>query len=390
MQDDAAAEVRAVTAKIADGYNRVPYKPKGKGSPGLDPYLLFGIAGTYGSFPLRRDIDVLDLGCGSGGQLLRVGEQTAGRLVGIDISRVACNDARRQCAPFGGRCTIHCSDLFDLDPADLGQFDLIYLLGVYLVVPPAVQSRLIEVLTACLKPGGVAVISYYAGDVWRLMDTMRQAVQAAVDRRTPSSEQLKAARRCVQEMAQTGKNPALARLVEHSLKGDDATFFHEMMGPVLAEVRATDLEAALAPAGIHFLNWLQPGPFSSATDPAARAAGADRVTQGGYHYGVFGRYDAAKPADWTHLSWITGLRRAGVTGYGIPVFNDTANGGRVEVANATTAAALDLLARGPSPWNTIQSAIMANPAGAAYLPSVKRDFLSLWASGALTPIAQIS
>ena len=245
---DADSDVRAVTARIADGYNRVPYKPKGKGSAGLDPYLLFGIGGTYGAFPLRRDIDVLDLGCGSGGQLLRVGGQTTGRLVGIDISRVACNDAKRQCAAFGNRCAIHCSDLFDLDPASLGQFDLIYLLGVYLVVPPAVQRRLIDVLSACLKPGGIAVISYYAGGVWRLMDSMRQAVQAAVDRRTPSSEQLKAARRCVQDLAQASKNPALTSLVEHSLKGDEATFFHEMMGPVLAEVRAADLEAALAPA----------------------------------------------------------------------------------------------------------------------------------------------
>lgn len=386
---DADAEIRAISAQIADGYNRVPFKPKGKGSPGLDPYLLFGIAGAYGDFALRGDIDVLDLGCGSGGQLLRVGGLTKGRLVGIDISRVACNDAKRQCAAFGARCTIHCSDLFDLDPASLGQFDLIYLLGVYLVVPPAVQQRLIEVLTACLKPGGVAVISYYAGDVWRQMDLMRKAVHAAVDRRAPSSDQLKTARRCVQDMAQNaGKSAVLTRLLEHSLKGDDATFFHEMMGPVLAEVKATELEAALSPAGIHFLNWLEPGPFSSITDPAGRAAAADRISQGGYRYGVFGRYDPAKPADWGHLSWITGLRRAGVSGYGIPIFHDTATGGRIEVANSTTAAALDMLARGPVQWNVILQAIMAHPAGATYLPSVKRDFLSFWASGVLTPIAQ--
>lgn len=386
---DADADVRAISAQIAEGYNRVPFKPKGKGAPGLDPYLLFGIAGTYGDFPMRRDLDVLDLGCGSGGQLLRVGGLTTGRLVGIDISRVATNDAKRQCAAFGTRCTIHCSDLFDLDPASLGQFDLIYLLGVYLLVPPAVQQRLIEVLTACLKPGGVAVISYYAGDVWRQMDMMRKAVQAAVDRRTPSSEQLKTARRCVQDMAQkAGKGALLARLVEHSAKGDDATFFHEMMGPVLAEVKATELEAALAPAGIHFLNWLEPGPFSGTPAPDARAAAADRISQGGYRYGVFGRYDPSKPADWAHLSWLTGLRRAGASGYGIPIFHDPATGGRIEVANSTTAAALDMLARGPSPWPTIQAAIMAHPAGATYLPAVKRDFLTFWASGVLTPIAE--
>ncbi len=386
---DADAEVRAISAKIAEGYNRVPYKPKGKGSPGLDPYLLFGIAGIYGDFALRGDIDVLDLGCGSGGQLLRVGGLTTGRLAGVDISRVACSDARRQCAPFGARCTIQCSDLFDLDTAGLGRFDLIYVLGVYLVVPPAVQRRLIEVLTACLKPGGVAVISYYAGDVWRHMDAMRKAVHATVDRRAPSSEQLKTARRCVQEMARNaGKSAVLARLVEHSLTGDEATFFHEMMGPVLAQVTATELETALAPAGIHFLNWLQPGPFSGVPDPAARAAAADRVTQGGYHYGVFGRYDPSGPADWNRLSWITGLRRAGVSGYGIPIFQDTASGGRLEVANSTTAAALDMLAHGPLQWNVILQAIMAHPAGATYLPSVKRDFLSFWGSGVLTPIAQ--
>ena len=382
------AGLRAVMAKIADGYDLVPYKPKDKGSPGLDPALLYGIAGLYGEFPLRRDIEVLDLGCGTGGQLQRVGGLTTGRLAGIDISPVSCEEAARKCAALGARCTIQCKDLFDLDLAGLGQFDLIYVLGVYFVVPPPVQARLIEVVSTCLKPGGVLVISYYTGEVWRQFDAMRRAVQAVVDRSAPAAAQIKTARDCVQAMAADGKSAILARLVEHSRKGGETTFFHEMMGEVLAQTKAAELEAALAPAGIHFLNLLQPGPFPS-TDPMARAAAADRVSMGGYLYGVFGKYDPSRPAEWTTLFWITNLRRAGVSNVGIAVFQDAATGGRVEVANSTTAVALDLLARGPRPWSEILNAMAATPAGLAYLTSVKRDFISFWHQGLLTPLAQI-
>ncbi len=385
MQAD--ADVRAVTAKIAGDYNSVPYKPLSKGSPGLDPALLFGLAGVYGDFPMRRDMDVLDLGCGSGGQLLRLGGLTTGRILGVDISRVACDDAIRQCKPLGSRCAIHCADLLDFDLATLGQFDLIYLLGVYFVVPDAVQKRLLEVIAACLKPGGVAVISYYTGEVWRQYDAMRKTVHAVVDRTTAPAEQIKAARRCLQDMAAApGQKAMTTRIITHALAGDETALFHEIMGEVHAHATTTAFEEALAPAGIHFLNWLQPGPFAS-PDPKARAAAADRGSQGGYLYGVFGKYDPALPADWSKISWITGLRRAGASAYGIPVFRDTAASGTVEVMNTSTAAALDVLARGPVAWTDIQKALAAQPAGLAYLAAVKRDFLTYWQAGQITPLA---
>lgn len=380
------ADVRAATARAARSYDLVPYKPRAKGSPGLDPMLLFGIAGVYGEFWLRGDIDVLDLGCGSGGQLLRVGDLTTGRLVGVDISSVACQEAVKQCAPLGGRCAIHCKDLFDLDTGSLGQFDLIYVLGVYFVVPPAVQQRLIAVASACLKPGGVLVISYYAGEVWRQYDVMRRAVQAAVDRAAPHGEQVRAARARIHDLAAAGTGTLLSRMAGHTLGGDETAFFHEMMGEFHSPAKTVDLEMILAPAGIHFLNWLEPGPFTAA-DPMGRASAADRASQGGYFYGVFGKYDPAKSGDWNGLSWITNMRRAGVSGYGVAVFQDASSGKRLEVANSTTAAALDLLARGPCRWEDMLKAMAAMPAGLAYLASVKRDFVSFWHAGALTPLA---
>ena len=48
------SEVRAVTARIAAGYDLVQYNPNGPGNPGLDLKYLLGVASLYGEFPPRR------------------------------------------------------------------------------------------------------------------------------------------------------------------------------------------------------------------------------------------------------------------------------------------------------------------------------------------------
>lgn len=382
--DDTGA--RAATARIAAGYDAVPYNPNGVGSPGLDLQYLFGVAALYGDIRLRRDVSVLDLGCGGGGQILRAAAATSGRIAGIDISRAAVEEATARCAPLGPRCVIRQADLLDLDPETLGVFDVIYLVGVYYVVPPPAQARLIEILSRCLAPGGIAMISYYSPDIWRSIDALRRSIRDAIDMSAPPRTRIDAARRHVAELARTGRGGISMNVLDHAQRCDEPTFFHEMLGELLAPVTTAGLEELLAPAGIHFLSWMFPGPYVHHETPAARAAAADHMP-GGYHYAVFAKAPGLGAGAWTHVAWETRLRRAGASSFGLAVFADPASGQALEVPSSATAGLMERLAAGPTPWPDLQAVLESGPAGTAYTASVKRDFLTLWQRGALTPVA---
>ncbi len=377
-------EARAVTARIAAGYDLVPYNPTGAGSPGLDLNHLFGVASLYGDFPRRRDLAVLDLGCGGGSQILRAAPATSGPILGIDISGTACAEAAARCASLGERCVIRQANLLDLDPATLGTFDVIYLVGVYYVVPPPVQARLIEILSRCLAPGGIALISYYSPDIWRSIDALRRSIKDTIDMAAPPRARIAAARAHVAELLRTRHAGISERILSHALSCEEATFFHEMLGELLAPVTTAGLEERLSPAGIHFLSWMSPGPYVHFAAPAARAEAGDTLP-GGYHYAVFGRV-AGDLGAWEQVAWQTRLRRAGASGFGIAVFIDPASGQGLEVPNSATAALLDMLAAGPTPWPALRAALEARPPGAAYTPAVRKDFLTLWLQGAVNPV----
>ena len=103
--------VRAANARIARAYDQVHYDPGA--DPELDADKLFGLAALHGVSSTPRD--VLDLGCGAGQLLRRIGGQLTGRLVGVDLSAAACERARANLKPLGARVEVICADLLDLD-----------------------------------------------------------------------------------------------------------------------------------------------------------------------------------------------------------------------------------------------------------------------------------
>ena len=142
-------------------YDQVPWGEQGAFSSGLDAIL--GIARLYGAGGNVRD--VLDLGCGGGGTLLQIADDVPGRLVGVDLSPQSCELARAQLAPHGDRARIICGDLLSLEPEDLGQFDMIYLVGVLYILPPSEHQALLVLAARCLRPGGLLIVSYYSGRI---------------------------------------------------------------------------------------------------------------------------------------------------------------------------------------------------------------------------------
>jgi SAM-dependent methyltransferase len=291
MPNDNDQVLRGLNSLIANGYDRVPYDPPA--SPGLDPEQVFALAANYGYGRDHRGIDILDLACGTGAQLERAAGLTTGKLVGTDLSRAAYDKAVARTARFGSRLRMMCADFMDLNADQLGRFDLIYHVGVLYVTPPTVQSRLLELIADCLKPGGVAVISYYAGTVPLLMAGLHKVLRASADPNEGASDQIRAAKAQVQTMlatmAKVGGERLMSAVLQQVYATEDTIFYHEMLNQSFAALSTSALETALGARGVHFLNWMQPAPFEKDAPPRMRALMADAYAfaRGGYFYGVF-------------------------------------------------------------------------------------------------------
>lgn len=294
MPTDTPDHVRNINAGIARAYDDVPYDPPA--SPGLDAEHVFALAARYGLGRDHRAIDVLDLGCGTGAQVERAAGLTTGRVVGTDLSQSACTRATARIQSFGARCKVMCADVLDLTADNLGQFDLIYHVGVLYVTPPEVQRHLLDLIGRCLKPGGAAVISYYAGTMPLLMAGLHNILRGSADPAAPPQDRIRAARAQIQTIANViaragGDQRLMTGVLQQVYSANDTIFFHEMLNRSFAALSTAALEAALGVHGVHFLNWMQPAPFDAKAGPRERAAMADAYAlgSGGYFYGVFGK-----------------------------------------------------------------------------------------------------
>ncbi len=389
------ADLRVLNAKIAVAYDQVPYDPVA--IPGIDPDLVLGLAALHGGGPASAAYDVLDLGCGTGGQLARVGALTQGRIVGTDLSQSACALAEKRCAVFSERASVICADFLDLDAARLGTFDLIYHVGVFYVTPPEVQRHLLKLIAGCLKPGGVAVISYYFGPSILLMSGLQHLLRLSADPAAEPLAQVAKARRRIQDIAsglsrQGGDHRAMLAVLQQANARSDSIFFHELLNQNFTAISTASLEAALAPQGVHFLNWTAPGPLGSITPARERAIAADAfdLAGGGYHYAVFGKCDPLRAADMRapKVRWRTRLARTAPAG---PATFRDAELGLSVTANVVVEALLDLLASGPAGWADISAAVTRSLAARRVSVRDVADVLEkelgvLWQHGLLAPL----
>jgi len=384
---DQDAVVRALNASIAEAYDQVVYEPQL--NPLLLPESVLGLSALYGC-PASGG-DVMDLGCGTGTQLAAAGERMPGRLVGIDISREATARARTRCAGFGDRADIRHADFLDLDADELGQFDLIYVVGVFYATPPQVRRRILDLLRRCLKPGGVAVISYYAGVVPFLHAGIIKLARAMDDPSAPVPARISAVRRQLDDLARSipsasHQAPVMRRVIQRLAAMRDALFFHEFFNYAFDVVDTATLAAELAPAGLEFLTYLpndQSGSLPSSRERAVAAAAKDLLA-GGYQFAVFGKpaagatgIDVRTPlVDW-HFDM---LRRESVDG--VATFADAKTS--INVSSASTAAALEMLAQGPLSWAELCAAAgpYLDPAAPeAGYRQLEKDIVKLWRFG---------
>ena len=393
--EDQAA--RAFNAQTAERYDSVAYAPAPE--PMLDLERLFGLGVLYGCEPLGAP-DVLDIGCGAGVQLERAAAQTAGRLVGTDISKAACAEAERKLGGYADRTRILAADLLDLEPETLGRFDAIYCVGVLYVVPPAVRRQILRLIGACLKPGGVAVISYYAGGLGLMRAELNRMIRAVSGPDQPLEARLDQAQGFLKDVAsqfQRGDAGLPAQTAQLTATYTDRpTLLHETLCDEMTALHTTELQAALEGEGLGFLSYIHGLPCAGMAPSSRRAVGADifDFMWGGYRYGVFGKPTGeAPPSAVLAQAWSTVLtRQAGGPVFPAPAEYKAAGGGGVRVSQPIVQAALDALAEGPLPRTDLHAAARGRLA-AASLPApgdaealLDGELQKLWQAGGVAPL----
>lgn len=144
-------------------YDEVPY-PAGAFEQ-CHPARLATMAALYFSSdmspPPVETCRVLELGCGSGGNLFPAALLLPGAsFVGVDYSALAIAEGLPWIEKLGlkNASLIH-GDILDFQP-EPGSFDYIIAHGVYSWVPRPVQEKLLEICGRALSPNGVAYVSY--------------------------------------------------------------------------------------------------------------------------------------------------------------------------------------------------------------------------------------
>lgn len=143
-------------------YDRIPYTSRAM--PQTHPARLATVGRLFGMEPAAIDgAGVLELGCGDGGNLIpmALGLPRA-RLAGIDFSAAAIGRGRALVEALGISTVelIH-RDLRD-GLSDLGTFDYIVCHGVFSWVPSDVREAVLRLIRECLRPRGIAFVSYNA------------------------------------------------------------------------------------------------------------------------------------------------------------------------------------------------------------------------------------
>ena len=139
------------------------------------PDRLATIAALYGfPAPPPERCRVLELGCGSGGNLIPMAYVLPGStFLGLDSAGSAVARGREQISALGlTNVTLSHVDL--LDASNLGSYDYVIAHGVYSWVSPSVQDRVLAIASEALAPNGIAYVSYNALPGWHVRNATRQ------------------------------------------------------------------------------------------------------------------------------------------------------------------------------------------------------------------------
>lgn len=390
-------QVRALNQKIAGDYSVHIYD--------IEPISLLGVERLFGQAALfgevGRPADVLDLGCGTGAQLCRIAEQVSGRVVGTDISPEPARVARERLSRFGDRAEVFCADLLETEAESLGQFDLILNIGVIYMTPPAVQRRILDLIGQCLRPGGVALISYYAGSLPAVRANLHRLLRAGLDG-LPPADALASARTRAGELAEALANTPDTEFQRAALEAttaqSDLVLYHELFNPCFGAMQTSAVARDLADFGLEFAWYLSPSIDELSGTSLDRSIAADMADFicGNYRGAVFARYlNTSGPCNVTtdQVCWESTLTRENPGQFaGDQAFTQVGDTGYATMRAPVSIAMLDGLTEQPLDWAELVRWVSRTIHGQEgrlsddELALMEVDMRLLWRHGLLKPI----
>ena len=175
-------------------YDEVVYDTRPR--PGTHPDALATLARLLGlqPAPIER-CRVLELGCGTGGNLLSLAEaMPETEWVGIDLSPRQIDTGRQVVAALGLKnLHLEARSILDVDES-MGTFDYIVCHGVYSWVPDNVRDKILAIARDRLAPHGVAYVSYNTYPGWHMRAPLREMLRFHVGGTEDATQQIEQAK----------------------------------------------------------------------------------------------------------------------------------------------------------------------------------------------------
>jgi len=211
--------------------------------------------------PRQGPIRVLDAGCGRGlGVLAAAMTQPGVQFLGVDINRVALDEAARAAAQLGlsnvrfQECNLMTMD--GLEPPE-GGFDLIYSLGVvhHMADPLAGLRNLRRVLA----PHGAIVFMVYAAMGRMALMRVATAIRLLFPGGEPLADRLDLARAMAQA---AGEGCLRGTFWQDTWRNSDVEFVDRLLNVNETQYDVGALWRLLGEAGLRFLRWIEPHEWS--------------------------------------------------------------------------------------------------------------------------------
>ncbi|WP_181832603.1 methyltransferase domain-containing protein [Bosea caraganae] len=242
----------------ANPYDAVAYP--GHAFSQTHPAKLATIAHIHGMSPApMAGMRVLELGCGSGGNLIPMALRfPRADFLGIDLSRSAVELARRNAGALGlANVAFEQRDIMDVSAA-LGRFDYILVHGVYSWVPQFVRDKILAIFGELLAPQGVAYVSYNALPGGHLRDIARDVMLFHTRDVSEPLERVRTARAALKSFAEATDpdsfyGAALRKRLQQVDELPDAVLYHDDLNPIARAFTVHEVVSAAAGHGLKFL-----------------------------------------------------------------------------------------------------------------------------------------
>lgn len=249
---------------VSQSYDELPYPHYAH--PLTHPDNLATIATLFGLSPAPvADCRVLEIGCGTGGNLVPMAFNLPGsRFVGIDVSEAQIAEAGARAVAIGGLSNLELRH-GDVRSVDLeGSFDFIVCHGVYSWVGGDVRAAILRVCCERLAPHGVACLSFNAYPGWHEAGMLRDMLRYHGTPGATPTERVARARQLLQFLAQVRQGTEDTRaafLAEEAARTqhcDDEYLFYEYLEGDNQPFYLHELVTQVEEAGLQYLGDARP------------------------------------------------------------------------------------------------------------------------------------